>query len=1572
MGIGKRLTEETIRLNIDVNGDSAQKEYHELLQKQKELSASIDKEERSLKKLFAEKSKLQEKLQKEIALNGQTAQSTEKVRQELAKVSKAYDDTNKTIKTLSQTEIEQENRLASLRKEIGLTKNTVTQLLSEKRRLQMMLKYTTPNTGDWKKYTAELRAVEAQLKKTCAAGKEAYDTSFKGIAQGFNRYASMFTAAVAAIIGSSMKFRELAEEAAKMDDVFATVQKTTNLSRAEVVELNEEFKKMDTRTSRQELNHLAEVAGRLGVAAKGGKEAVMQFVEAADIIQIALGDVLGENAIRDIGKMADVFSKVQDDLKNKNLKEQMLAVANSVNELGKTSTANEQYLVNFTGRLGGVATQAGISIQNILGFGSALDQNMQRVEMSATAIQKFIMKIMSDPAKFAKIAGIEVKEFSKLLETDANQAIKTVLRALGEKGGFQQLVPIFKDMGLDGARAVGVLSALATNMDKVEEAQATANRAFIEGTSAMDEYKIKNNNLMAELEKMRKAFFDAKVELGEQLNPAMLKSTKLITHLIKAGPEILNFFKKYAGAILTLVSAVTAYCTVMALAYAKTKLMIVLEKTVLILKSALKTSTYALAAAQHLLTGNITKATQAWKIFTQSINKHWIGLLVSAITALGVAIWRIVENARVATKHLRQFNVELEVEKTKANQLFEALKRTNKESEERKKIAKQILDTYPEYIKRMNLEKANLYEIESAQRAVNKELTKNIGLKFKQQKTEEIVSEYTENQMNSTANLMNKLKTKTDETRANEIVKQVIDAYGTKDFPKIQKEIELELNLRPKDLPFKDKPQKEWTNDEIKQYQKYIGDLQNTMDERAALWYPVEKIGKLRKDMQNELKELNQLYENMGVVDDVMGTTPTTQIEKLKQQVIELKKELAISDDKKSIKDELKIINAEITKLERIDTLKAKFKELQEAMQNTLITDDEKKRLSTELEAVKKELKTFGIDPDKKAENFDYDTPTGDDKSDPGKKALKDLENKLQLEITALKYYRNQGKITEKEYNEAVEQFTLDSLNQKLKIKELEASELNSINQQRLDLELKMQKECDKELLDEMQKRRDKAFLNSDERKNAELEQLQETYTDQKLYSILAKQIELKYANERLDILKQYGYEVESTEFALGKTKVEAIEKNGEEIIKTDTEILAERAKLLKDFARTQKEFDKLFKTKNFEERKQAEITYVTNLRNSKNEDGDPLISEEIYQKALLEIDKKYADERYRTRQQLGIASLYEQFEAEKKLIDIAKEDDIIGETEYQEALLQLRINYVQQYIDYYAQSVANLVAALKEGETAKLDESQRKERKAIEDKYDSQIKAAKKGSKKQQKLEEEKAAAIEELDKKQAKEKAELNKKYADFEFTTKLAQLIASTAVAVMMAFSQLGPIGGAIMGALISATATIQAINLNKERQRVKSLPTEFSEGGYTEKGGKYEPAGIVHKGEFVANQEAVKNPTVRPVLDMIDYAQRTGRIQQIDLSGMYHAQSVSRGFDKGGYTSTATIAAPPLQKEKPQPTPPSETDIKLLAIINRLSKQLDSGIAATVVANDDYVITHRRADRNFTTKRKQLNP
>ena len=530
--------------------------------------------------------------------------------------------------------------------------------------------------------------------------------------------------------------KQVATDLAAMDDVYSDVIKTTGMTREQVEELNESFKNLDTRTSREQLNNLAYIAGKLGISSK---ELVQQFVEAADIINVSMGDVLGDDATLAIGKMVDVYKKSTDMLKDKSLKEQLLSLGSAVNELGKTSTANEQYMVNFTGRLGGIAVQAGLAADQILGFASALDQDMQKVEMSATAFQKLIQKVISKPAEFAKIAGMELGKFKQLIETDMNEALKKVLKGFSGAGGFDKLLPIFQDLGLDGARAAAAISSMANSLDKVEAAQSIANKAMLEGVSCYEEFSVKNNNMQASLEKARKKFQDTRLELGQKLYPILLKLTKTSTAGIKAISSATSWISKNKGVVLAIIAPLTLYIAKVTLLKTRLLLLNAAEKAGIVIKAAYKTAVYAVAAAQAKMAGNTTRAATAVRAMGAAANAvPWVAI-ATAIVAAGTAIYKLATRTTAAQKAMKDFHERTAEQKVEADRLFGALRELRKGTDEYNKVQKKIIENYPTILQDQLDEKGNILDIEQAYNKVITAMKRKIALDIQQEQITEIM-----------------------------------------------------------------------------------------------------------------------------------------------------------------------------------------------------------------------------------------------------------------------------------------------------------------------------------------------------------------------------------------------------------------------------------------------------------------------------------------------------------------------------------------------------------------------------------------------------------------------------------------------------------------------------------------------------------------------------------------------------------------------------------------------------------------------------------------------------------------
>jgi len=569
----------------------------------------------------------------------------------ISKLQKELNATDKAIKSATTDTKKYEETLKNL------NSASIKELTAAQRALLAQIKKLAPGSDEFVAATQKYKQVTARIKSVETAYKqvdESQQSMFRRLASGMNRYFLMASTAIATVTGLSMRFRDAARQAAELDDKMAQVMKTTGLTHEQVEQLNEAFKKMDTRTTIEQLNLLAYQAGKLG---RNTVESVQQFVEAADIINVALGDVLGDNATLEIAKLAEVYSQSTDLIESKDLKGKMMAVGSAINQLGKESTASESYMVDFLGRLGGVATQAGLSADQILGYASALDQMKQKVEMSATAFQKLIQQMIKKPEEFVKAAQMPLEDFKNLMDTDMNAAIQRVLTGFNEMGGFTELVPIFKDMGLDGARAASVIASLAGNLDKVSIAQATATEHIEKGTSMLNEYNIMNSSLQARLEKARKEFHNATIELGQNLNPVLLKSTNAITYIIK-------ILAHHSREVLASVAAITALTIAIKLHNAQVTLSTVLHAT-------WTTSVNVLKAAFFLLTGQITKATAAMAAMNAVSKMSIFGLVFAAITSIVFAVSRWIKSTKEAIKeveHLSRASKELNDVETKVNE----------------------------------------------------------------------------------------------------------------------------------------------------------------------------------------------------------------------------------------------------------------------------------------------------------------------------------------------------------------------------------------------------------------------------------------------------------------------------------------------------------------------------------------------------------------------------------------------------------------------------------------------------------------------------------------------------------------------------------------------------------------------------------------------------------------------------------------------------------------------------------------------------------------------------------------
>lgn len=275
------------------------------------------------------------------------------------------------------------------------------------------------------------------------------------------------------------------------------------------------------------------------------------------------------------------------------------------------------------------------------------------------------------------------------------------------------------------------------------------------------------------------------------------------------------------------------------------------------------------------------------------------------------------------------------------------------------------------------------------------------------------------------------------------------------------------------------------------------------------------------------------------------------------------------------------------------------------------------------------------------------------------------------------------------------------------------------------------------------------------------------------------------------------------------------------------------------------------------------------------------------------------ADKEKQARQALGFDQQSE-YDRQLELLQQALDNQYITQQEYEQKVQLLKKESFMKQAEYYTNLFSNAVTSLQNAEMANVDA-----------KYDAEIKAA-----------EGNTALQEKLEKKKANEKLKIQKKYADVNFAMQVAQIISNTAVSIMKAYSELGPIAGSVAAALMGVTGAAQLAIANAERQKVKRMTLNGSASGISsagsrvasgrESGGRIDvereqdgkhfnaeyapgkrgyvdhPTVIVGEGprgrskEWVASNAALENPTIAPLINLMDAAQRAGQIRTFDMS------------------------------------------------------------------------------------------
>lgn len=1328
---------------------------------------------------------------------------------------------------------------------------------------------------EWDEYVEALRKAKEEMQGL----NEELDVQESGFKKFMNTLKDWQTLLVGTFIGGDiMSFGKDAVDAfAAMEQEEANVRKFTGLTEEQVASLNEEFKKMDTRTSREGLNQLAQEAGRLG---KTAPDDILGFVKAADKINVALDD-LGDGATLTLSKLTGIFG----DEKRLGTEKSLLAVGSVINELSQNCAASAPYLADFSQRLAGAGAQAGMSVQQIMAFGAVLDSNGQSAEVSATALSQLIMKLYQDPAKFAKTAGLDVKEFTELLKKDANAAIISLLDSLNKMGSLDQIAPALEKMGLTGDGAAKVMATLAGNLDTLRQRQQEANIAFAEATSIDKEFAVQNETVEAQLEKMQKEYKEIVITLGKELLPVIKFCTSAAVMFMKVLTGIVSYFMKHKVAVFALAASYVSLSVAINATTIKTNLHNVAEAITIARTKLARNATLLYASAKNLLSSNTAKATKALKIFSASMGAMGWGILIAAIGGAVAALALLkgsydrVSEAQKALKKIKDEaakNAQEEI--VNINALVAAARNEKLSLDERQKAINELNRIIPNYNAQLDKTTGKYRENKEALDSYIQSLIHKYEVEGAKAKLQELGKKKAE--IKSNINAAEKEKKIIEEDIANTSATPGPRTSGGANMPSAS------LGAIGKSGQLQGVTSK---------ISKLNDELQRTLDLEKDI---TEAYG---TDIQKSaVNNIQQTVENTVAPDEtptITGTPPTgglTKSQEKEQRKAEAAAKKAEAAAKKALNEQLKNERAARDK---------QLAENEEAYRNDEISyakymaNKDKIQLNY-LESAMAVLQKKGLTDT--AQYADMLKKHEELQSAAIKRVkdiqLKELKATYNTESAANQMAYNLGEKSYLDYIDKKRTLDQNYLSDRLRIYEeaglTETEEYAQLLKEKADAETKA--------LENQRKKNLKILENEyHERTDMVTEAMFDTnspmFGNQRAYNQALLEEDVRYLTEKRDLFAK-----DSEEWIAANNEL------NDRINKDQLDKKKQAHEMLLQYSKEYREKDRAGRMK-------AKLDLLAELHKQ------GLIKEKEYQEAVAKIKKEYRDndkdeqkkssDGIKTEYNDLVNNLYDAFKNLFKSIKTGSDDMWvnIGEAALAAfAVMSTALNSFSAYTD-----------AERDLELAK-----------VEKRYDKEIAAAGKNSKKKEKLE-----------KKKEEETAKIKKKYLKKSQKIEIAQAVASTALAAINSYASAAKenwILGAVAAALATAAGAVQIATIKKQHQ---AEAEGYYEGGFTGGRDYRKEAGVVHGGEFVANHHAVNNPNILPVLRMIDYAQRNNTVGSLTAEDVSNAIGQGRGVSARGEVTRAAAPATVV------------TNVIDTSALDRLNQRLDEGIEAHMIMDGE---------------------
>lgn len=1337
------------------------------------------------------------------------------------------------------------------------------QLVDDLKRIQTQI---DKNTGATKKLTSAQKGFGDSL-MTTAKNLATYMIGFAG----FNKVKGLIEDVFKANI--------------KLSDSLANIRKVSGLSGEAINQLYTNISKIDTRNTIEMLNQLAYTGAKLGIGQNYGVEGLTGFVKAAEQVQMALGEDMGEKALPELSKMVEVMGLIP----KYGVEQSMQKAASAIFQLGATSTATGSNIVEFSKRLMGLANVSRVSTQDLLALGSASDAMGLMPEVSATAFNKLFTSIQRQHNLIEDSLGIAKGTIKSLYEEGKTMdAIVMIFEKMNEKGNMNLLGSIFKDLSSDGARLINVMATMADRADILRKHLETSRNAFKEGEAVIGEYMIQNQTAAALVERASnlwaKAFTNPEgVDMVKEMAQAWYDLSKRMTEsdaLMGSLRSSISAIASAIGLLIQMFPALLRFAMVFGSAFG--------------LKAAIA-GVGGLISALRLLYKDIVMATGAMGAFNVVMKSNAILFAVSALVSALTLVNDYSKAAEEAAKREQERQAKLkaafENSKEAVQKIVKPLETYKKvlddatlSEKQRAELLKQFKNEYQDYLDYLGIEINSAVDLAKAYAQVVKVMKQK---KAYEERENYRTQENGENRMNR-IEAQAKVEAAARSFGIEGIDKKFLEENQSKGTDKLYRElIEQKVGVRGgrligSDLSFKYADGQLVDNAKALSPQakirwKKVGneELYDALEAYISSFRTERDLNKQIDQMFNtEYKDIDLEHFDIDEFNDrvqrakwerkgsLENETPDKDALKAAKKAAQEAKEAM----RKEMQDAQKESTGVLSKLEEWYRLQEAA--ITEARADGKMTEEQAKQMVNALNITKNESLATA-----RRAITTGDTKAWDDlKNNVMPKAMADASDlsanllKTIQKVPVKVLHDNLAKFN----GDSKKVFGLDSraffdqINAKAAGNTREAARLRAklFKQAEKLLEQyeivrvaqkKMQTDMEgigivTETYEEFAKRMQQGITEKQPKQLAN----GKTITDEEAYAQMGAKfigqgtipyrINIENEEEALQWIQQFATNAkgELEDWAQAFPDIEnwvkllqrktELQIQGKDLTEEEVEELSKIPEKLAEAIPTikamfyqleqsassvadtiKKQVDAMMGGRapiGIDEMgephgKRMRLTEeewdkkINEARNNGDENA-ALDLEKQKKQALIDLEYQYQEELWKIREKMG-TNVFDEYQHELAQYKNMLDKKLISEKDFQKQKAKMQMKLGLNLAQQYNGMMSDMVNALQEAEIA-----------SVEAKYDAEIQAAQANGQDTAALEEQKEAEI-----------MEIRKKYAGLQFAVKISEIIANTAVAIMQAYAQLGPIGGSIAAAMLTVTGAAQLALAKAEYDKVMGM-------------------------------------------------------------------------------------------------------------------------------------------------------